>query len=229
MAVTDIARVVEVWQAQFVDLRQRADIGYIQIFENRGAMMGSSNPHPHGQIWATEHVPTQIRREDECQQRYFGEHGRTLLHDYVAQETHEQTRIVCENDSFVTVVPWWATWPFEVMIVPRRAQATIAEMNDREQRDLAEILKRSVTRYDNLFHTLFPYSLGVHQAPPQQIETAHWHWHIHIYPPLLRSATVRKFMVGYELLAEAQRDITPEQAAQRLRDCAEIHYRSVPT
>jgi UDPglucose--hexose-1-phosphate uridylyltransferase len=152
-----------------------------------------------------------------------------LLHDYVAQETHEQTRIVCENDSFVTVVPWWATWPFEVMIVPRRAQATIAEMNDREQRDLAEILKRSVTRYDNLFHTLFPYSLGVHQAPPQQIETAHWHWHIHIYPPLLRSATVRKFMVGYELLAEAQRDITPEQAAQRLRDCAEIHYRSVPT
>lgn len=227
MAVADIARVVAVWQAQFVDLQQRVDIGYIQIFENRGAMMGSSNPHPHGQIWATEHVPSQIQREDGSQQRYFVEHGRTLLSDYLAQETQAQSRIVCENDSFVTLVPWWATWPFEVMIVPRRAQATIAELSTPEQRDLADILKRSVTRYDNLFHTLFPYSLGIHQAPPKQRDSAHWHWHIHIYPPLLRSATVRKFMVGYELLAEAQRDITPEQAAQRLRDCAEIHYRSM--
>ena len=226
MSASDIARVVTVWQSQFRELSQHPDIGYVQIFENRGAMMGSSNPHPHGQIWATEHTPTLVAKEDTTQQSYFQTHHQTLLQDYLAQELVAGERIVCANASFVSLVPFWAVWPFETMIIPRRAMPTIEQMTNEEALDLADILKRTVTRYDNLFQTLFPYSLGIHQAPTKQADTAHWHWHIHIVPPLLRSATVRKFMVGFELLAEPQRDITPEQAARRLRDCSEVHYRS---
>jgi UDPglucose--hexose-1-phosphate uridylyltransferase len=220
-----IARVVATWQAQYRDLSNHPDIGYVQIFENRGAMMGSSNPHPHGQIWATEHIPTLIAKEDSTQRDYHATNGTTLLSAYVAQELAAQARIVCENASFVTLVPYWAIWPFETIVLPRRAMASIDLMTSAEAEDLADILKRTVTRYDNLFQTLFPYSLGIHQAPTKSSATDHWHWHIHIVPPLLRSATVRKFMVGYELLAEPQRDITPEQAAQRLRACSEAHYR----
>lgn len=221
----DIARVVRVWQEQHSDLRNHPDIGYVQIFENRGAMMGSSNPHPHGQIWATQHVPNIVAREDANQLAYFASHGRTLLSDYLAQEITSGERIVCINDSFATLVPFWAVWPFETIIIPRRSHASIDELTISEVTDLADILKRTVTRYDNLFNTLFPYSLGIHQSPVNANMTDHWHWHIHIVPPLLRSATVRKFMVGFELLAEPQRDITPEQAAKRLRDLSEIHYR----
>lgn len=221
----DIARVVRVWQEQFTELGNDPDIGYVQIFENRGAMMGSSNPHPHGQIWATQHVPNIVAREDANQLAYFASHGRTLLADYVAQEIASGERIVCINDSFVSLVPFWAVWPFETIIIPRRPQASINELTIAEVTDLADILKRTVTRYDNLFNTLFPYSLGIHQAPVHATMTDHWHWHIHIVPPLLRSATVRKFMVGFELLAEPQRDITPEQAAKRLRELSEMHYR----
>lgn len=221
----NIARVVRVWQAQYTDLANQPHIGYVQIFENRGAMMGSSNPHPHGQIWATQHVPTIVAREDANQLAYFASHGRTLLADYLAQEITSGERIVCINDSFVTLVPFWAVWPFETIIIPRRPQASINELTFAEVSDLADILKRTVTRYDNLFNTLFPYSLGIHQVPTQAGMTEHWHWHIHIVPPLLRSATVRKFMVGFELLAEPQRDITPEQAAKRLRELSEMHYR----
>ena len=225
MTLPDIERVVQVWQAQFRELAAHPDIGYVQIFENRGAMMGSSNPHPHGQIWATAHVPTVVQREDASQRAYWQSHGQTLLGAYVAQEVQAAERIVYANDHFVALVPYWATWPFEVMIVPRRAQPDITTLTADEQQALADVLKRTVTRYDNLFQTLFPYSLGLHQAPAKQSDSAHWHWHLHIYPPLLRSATVRKFMVGYELMAEAQRDITPEQAAQRLRDVSDVHYR----
>ncbi len=221
----DIARVVRVWQSQYAELSQEPDIGYVQIFENRGAMMGSSNPHPHGQIWATQHTPTLVVREDANQLVYFASHGRTLLTDYLAQEISSGERIVAINDAFVALVPWWAIWPFETMILPRRPQAHIGELSSSEVVDLADILKRTVTRYDNLFSTLFPYSLGIHQAPSKMTKVDHWHWHIHIVPPLLRSATVRKFMVGYELLAEPQRDITPEQAAKRLRELSEKHYR----
>ncbi|MEY3990681.1 MAG: hypothetical protein RI985_1762 [Chloroflexota bacterium] len=226
MAQTDIARVVRVWQSEFYALGTHPDIGYVQIFENRGAMMGSSNPHPHGQIWSTQHVPNLVQREDTHQQAYYSEHHQTLLSDYLAQELVSGERIVCANDSFVTLVPFWAVWPFETMILPRRPQAMITEMTEKEVDDLADILKSTVTRYDNLFRTLFPYSLGIHQAPVKQTTSDHWHWHIHIVPPLLRSASVRKFMVGYELLAEPQRDITPEQAAKRLRELSDVHYRS---
>ncbi len=221
----DIARVVRIWQSQYVELGNHPDIGYVQIFENRGAMMGSSNPHPHGQVWATQHVPTLVAREDAHQLAYFASHGRTMLADYLAQEIASGERIVAINDAFVALVPWWAVWPFETMILPRRPQASLNELTNGEIGDLADMLKRVVTRYDNLFSTLFPYSLGIHQAPPKSSKTDYWHWHIHIVPPLLRSATVRKFMVGYELLAEPQRDITPEQAAKRLRELSEKHYR----
>jgi UDPglucose--hexose-1-phosphate uridylyltransferase len=217
--------VVRVWQEQFTELGNDPDIGYVQIFENRGAMMGSSNPHPHGQIWATQHVPNIVAREDANQLVYFASHGRTLLADYLTQGITSGERIVCINDSFVSLVPFWAVWPFETIIIPRRPHASINELTIAEVTDLADILKRTVTRYDNLFNTLFPYSLGIHQAPVRATMTDHWHWHIHIVPPLLRSATVRKFMVGFELLAEPQRDITPEQAAKRLRELSEMHYR----
>jgi UDPglucose--hexose-1-phosphate uridylyltransferase len=226
MTTPDIAGVVATWQDQFRELAQHPDIGYVQIFENRGAMMGSSNPHPHGQIWATQHTPTLVAKEEATQRAYYGTHQQTMLAAYLAQEIAAHERIVCENSSFVALVPFWAVWPFETIILPRRPMATIDQMSAGEAIDLADILKRTVTRYDNLFQTLFPYSLGIHQAPTKMIDNGHWHWHIHIVPPLLRSATVRKFMVGFELLAEPQRDITPEQAARRLRECSEVHYRT---
>jgi UDPglucose--hexose-1-phosphate uridylyltransferase len=226
MTQADIARVVRVWQSEFYALGTHPDIGYVQIFENRGAMMGSSNPHPHGQIWSTQQVPNLVQREDAQQQAYFATHSQTLLSAYLQQELESGERIVCRNESFVALVPFWAVWPFETMILPIRPQAMITEMTLQEVEDLADMLKRTVTRYDNLFRTLFPYSLGIHQAPVKQLQSDHWHWHIHIVPPLLRSATVRKFMVGYELLAEPQRDITPEQAAKRLRELSEVHYRT---
>ncbi len=226
MSQHEIAGVVAVWQQQFTELATHLDIGYVQIFENRGAMMGSSNPHPHGQIWATQHTPTIVAKEDATQLAYYDTHRQTMLAAYVAQELQAGERIVCENSSFVALVPFWAVWPFETIIVPRRPMATIDQMSTGEATDLADMLKRTVTRYDNLFQTLFPYSLGIHQAPTKILNNGHWHWHIHIVPPLLRSATVRKFMVGFELLAEPQRDITPEQAARRLRECSEVHYRT---
>ena len=229
MTTPDIAGVVATWQDQFRELAQHPDIGYVQIFENRGAMMGSSNPHPHGQIWATQRTPTLVAKEEATQRAYYATHQQTLLAAYLAQEIAAHERIVCENSSFVALVPFWAVWPFETIILPRRPMATIDQMSEGEATDLADILKRTVTRYDNLFQTLFPYSLGIHQAPTKMIDNGHWHWHIHIVPPLLRSATVRKFMVGFELLAEPQRDITPEQAARRLRECSEVHYRTEVT
>lgn len=212
-----LAALVDAWAAQYQQLGADPLIGHVQIFENRGAMMGASNPHPHGQIWATEHVPLTPAREQETQQAHFAAHGRSLLGDYLALELEEGARIVCENPHFVALVPFWAVWPFETLVLSRRHVGALPDLGAEERAGLADILKDLTTRYDRLFQVSFPYSMGFHQRPTDGQTHPEWHLHAHFYPPLLRSATVRKFMVGYELLAEPQRDITPEQAAERLR------------
>ena len=225
METFEIRKVVDTWIGEFEDFRTKKEIHYVQIFENKGETMGCSNPHPHGQIWASSNVPVEIQKESIQQKKYFQIHKKTLLEDYIKIELSENERIVIENDSFLVVVPFWATWPFETMIIPKRPMIFISEMEENEKDDLADIIRRLTTRYDNLFKTSFPYSAGIHQAPINVESVEGWHWHIHFYPPLLRSATVKKFMVGYELLANPQRDITPERAAQQLRELSEIHYK----
>lgn len=227
METHDIRKVVDIWISQFEDFRKNKAINYVQIFENKGETMGCSNPHPHGQIWASSNIPVEIQKETEHQKDYYEIHQKTLLAAYWQLEVAESERIVIENDSFLVVVPFWATWPFETLLIPKRPMAYIFEMNEKEKDDLADITRRLTTRYDNLFSTSFPYSAGIHQAPTQITEPESWHWHIHFYPPLLRSATVKKFMVGYELLANPQRDITPERAAEQLRSLSEIHYKKI--
>lgn len=226
MEIADLRAVVNVWAEQYLELSADPTVTYVQIFENRGAMMGASNPHPHGQIWATSAIPQHVQAELESQRDYFAEHGRTLLADYLAYELAEGTRLVCTNEHFVALVPFWAVWPFETMVISRRAVGAIPDLDDAERDALADILKRLTTRYDNLFEVSFPYSMGFHQRPVDGAAYPEWHLHAHFYPPLLRSATVRKFMVGFEMLGEPQRDITPEQAADRLRALSEVHYRS---
>jgi UDPglucose--hexose-1-phosphate uridylyltransferase len=200
------------------------DIRYVQIFENRGEMMGCSNPHPHCQIWATATLPNEPSKEDLRQSEWSSTHDSCLLCDYVLLEQRERTRIVCDNASFVVVTPFWAVWPFELLLVSRRHLGAIDELSSTERRDLADILRRIATRYDNLFETPFPYTMGFHQQPTDGVTRPWLHFHAHYYPPLLRSATVRKFMVGFEMLGTPQRDITPEAAAVRLRELSEIHY-----
>ncbi|HEU4327395.1 MAG TPA: UDP-glucose--hexose-1-phosphate uridylyltransferase [Roseiflexaceae bacterium] len=220
-----LATLVDGWAEQYNELGALPEIGHVQIFENRGAMMGASNPHPHGQIWATEHVPLTVAREGEAQAEYLARHGRSLLGDYLALELEDGARLVCANEHFVALVPFWAVWPFETLVASRRHVGALPDLAPEERAGLADILKRVATRYDNLFQVSFPYSMGFHQHPTDGAEHPEWHLHAHFYPPLLRSATVRKFMVGFELLAEPQRDITPEQAAERLRAQSEQHYR----
>ncbi len=210
--------VVDTWVAQVNELAALPYINYVQVFENRGAMMGASNPHPHGQIWATEHVPLHVAREQATQARYYAQHGRTLLADYLALELEQGSRLVCANDSFVALVPFWAVWPFETLLISRRPLAALPNLSAAERDDLADLLQRLTSGYDQLFQVSFPYSMGFHQCPCDGGDYPEWHLHAHFYPPLLRSATVRKFMVGFEMLGEPQRDITPEQAAERLRD-----------
>lgn len=224
MELKDIEKVVELWTHEFKYLAANKDIKYIQIFENKGDVMGCSNPHPHGQIWALNDLPVEIEKEDRSQKAYYEKHGRTLLEDYLKIETH---RRVCENEDFVALVPFWAVWPYETMIVSKRPVQTIDEFSTKEKRNLADVLKRLTTRYDNLFRTSFPYSAGMHQAPVNDGPRDGWHWHMHFYPPLLRSATVKKFMVGYEMLAGPQRDVTAEWAAEKLQGLSEIHYKHV--
>jgi len=226
MAPADLTHVVDVWVEQYQELGALPQIGYVQIFENRGAMMGASNPHPHGQIWATEHLPVNVAREQEAQAEYFAANGRTLLADYLALELAEGTRIVVSNEHFVALVPFWAVWPFETLVISRRPVSALPDLLPAERASLAEILKQLTTRYDNLFQVSFPYSMGFHQQPTDGAAHPEWHLHAHFYPPLLRSATVRKFMVGFELLAEPQRDITAESAAERLREQPAVHYRT---
>jgi UDPglucose--hexose-1-phosphate uridylyltransferase len=225
MSDHDLRLVVNVWVDQTTELIDTGWVKYVQIFENRGAMMGASSPHPHGQIWANETITEQPRRELASQLSYHHTHGSCLLCDYVAAERAAGDRIVCENDDFVALVPFWATWPFETLVLSRRHFGSLLDLADRERGSLANILRRLTTRYDNVFEAPFPYSMGFHQRP---FDDSHpeWHFHAHFYPPLLRSATVRKFMVGYELLGNAQRDLTPEAAAERLAGLGESHYRA---
>jgi UDPglucose--hexose-1-phosphate uridylyltransferase len=224
MATGEIAGVVDVWAEQYRSLGSLLQIQHVQIFENRGAMMGCSNPHPHGQIWATQTIPNEPRKEQESLQGYRRDHGSCMLCDYLALELASAERIVCQNESFVAVVPFWAIWPFETLLLSKRHVADIDALDAAERAALADILKRLTTRYDNLFQISFPYSMGFHQRPTDGEEHSEWHFHAHFYPPLLRSATIRKFMVGFELLASPQRDVTPELAAERLREVAEQHY-----
>jgi UDPglucose--hexose-1-phosphate uridylyltransferase len=217
MEPADLRRVVDTWVEQFLDLGRRDIIGYVQIFENRGAMMGASNPHPHCQIWSSHSVPNEVATEQESQLAWRGAHHSCLLCDYTNLELSSRERVLEENESFVTVVPFWAIWPFETMVVSKRHLTSLDGLTDAERDGLADILKRTTARYDRLFHVSFPYSLGFHQRPTDGAPHDEWHFHAHFYPPLLRSATVRKFLVGYEMLATPQRDITPEAAAERLR------------
>jgi len=213
----DIRRVVDAWASETEEIAAIDWIHHIQIFENRGGMMGASNPHPHCQIWATSHIPDEPARESEAQQAYLAEKGSCLLCDYLAAERASGDRVIVENDHFTAIVPWWAVWPFETMILSRRHLGMLPQLTGDERDSLADILKRLTTRYDNLFDVSFPYTMGFHQSPVDGNAHPEWHFHAHFYPPLLRSATVRKFMVGFEMLGMPQRDITPEDAAARLR------------
>ncbi|HEX4154897.1 MAG TPA: UDP-glucose--hexose-1-phosphate uridylyltransferase [Acidobacteriaceae bacterium] len=221
MELAGIRRVVEMWAAQEKELGARADIGYVQIFENRGAMMGASNPHPHGQIWATEHIPNEPASELTAQREYFAQYGTSLLAAYLRAELREVERIVAENESWVALVPFWAVWPFELLLLPREAVARVSEISEAQRAGLAEILQSVTRAYNHVFNAPFPYSMGLHPAPSDGEEHAEWLLHAHFYPPLLRSATVRKFMVGFELLGSPQRDITAEGAAATLRAALE--------
>ncbi len=226
MEVAAIRRVVELWTQQYEELGSRDFINHVQIFENKGQVMGCSNPHPHGQIWAEQAIPNEPAKELAHMTQYRERKSATLLSDYLRLELKTGERIVCGNEHFVALVPFWAIWPFETIVLCRRRVASLSDMNDAEKDALADILKRLTTRYDNLFRTSFPYSAGLHQAPTDGQPHPEWDFHIHFYPPLLRSATIKKFMVGYELLTNPQRDITPEFSAERLRSLAEVHYKS---
>jgi UDPglucose--hexose-1-phosphate uridylyltransferase len=226
MELPDIQTVINVWAEQVVELGQTYH--WVQVFENRGAMMGSSNPHPHGQIWAHHHLPNEPAKEDHHQRQYFEANQSPLLVDYAALEVEQQRRIVVENEHWLAVVPFWAVWPFETLLLPKTHVLHLPDLTPDQRAALADILKRLLIKYDNLFEISFPYSMGWHGAPRQRGDDqtmAHWQLHAHFYPPLLRSATVKKFMVGYEMMGEAQRDLTAEQAAERLRSLSEVHYK----
>jgi UDPglucose--hexose-1-phosphate uridylyltransferase len=221
MSQAELRAVVDTWTVQFAELGALPGIHCVQIFENRGEMMGCSNPHPHGQIWCSQNLPNEIAKEQATQLAYREIKRECLLCNYLALERERGERLVCENESFTALVPFWAVWPFETMLVARRHMTGIDGLDDAGRSDLADILGRMTRRYDNLFDVSFPYSFGIHQRPTDGLEHAEWHLHAHFLPPLLRSATVRKFMVGYELLGTPQRDITPETAAERLRALSE--------
>ncbi len=227
MDLPAIRRVVEMWVEQTADLGRR--YRWVQLFENKGEIMGCSNPHPHGQVWGIDTLPNEPAKEDRQQRIYFEAEGRPMLLDYAELESERRERVVVENEDWLVVVPFWAVWPFETMLLPRRRVIPrLPDTTADERQSLAEILKRLLIRYDNLFNVSFPYSMGWHGAPFTTEPVGHWQLHAHFMPPLLRSATVKKFMVGYELMAEAQRDLTAEQAAARLRDLPETHYKARP-
>jgi len=221
VAVADIERVVDVWVEETIALGGLPDIASVQIFENRGEMMGASNPHPHGQIWATRHLPNELEKETDRQAAYLVQHGRPLLVDYLDRELDLGERVVLANDDFCVLVPFWAIWPFETMILPRRRIGGFDELKAGEKTSLAAALSELTRRYDKLFDAPFPYSMGFHQKPTDGAVHAEWQMHGHFYPPLLRSATIKKFMVGFEMLGSPQRDLTPEAAAGRLREALE--------
>ena len=225
MQVPEIENVVRVWKEQYLELGAISYINHVQIFENKGSVMGCSNPHPHGQIWAQSSLPSQVKRTQDNLLKYFQKTGKSLLKDYLESELQKKERIIAENEHFVLLVPFWATWPYETMIISKRHFSSIAEITEEEIKSYAEMIQIITVKYDNLFKTSFPYSAGIHQAPTDGLDHEEWHFHMHFYPPLLRSATVKKFMVGYELLAEAQRDLTAEQSAEILRNLSIQHYK----
>jgi UDPglucose--hexose-1-phosphate uridylyltransferase len=216
-----IRHVVEMWIAEYQKLAAYPWMGYVQIFENRGAMMGASNPHPHCQIWATESVPGEPLREQESFASHLTKTGKCLLCEYRDLELSDGQRLVCQNDAFLVVVPFWAVWPFETLVLSKRHLGAMHELDDRERDQLADVLRQTTAQYDRVFETPFPYSMGFHQPPLHDPAPERWHFHAHFYPPLLRSATIRKHMVGFELPGSPQRDVNPEDAAARLREVAE--------
>lgn len=227
MEVDDIVRVTHTWTTEYESLGKDPYIGYVSIFENKGAIMGSSMPHPHGQIWATSSIPTLPSRSLSNQLRYFKQHGTTLLETYLKWELERpEERIVCQNDHWVALVPYWAQWPFETMILPKAVVTSICDLSDEQRRGWAELLKELLVRYDNLFLTSMPYSMGLYQKPTDGGTWEGTVMYQMFFPPLLRSSTVRKYMAGFELMSEAQRDITPESAALRLRQCSTVHYKA---
>ncbi len=225
MEIEAIEKIIKTWQQEYSDLGKKEFVNYVQIFENKGSIMGCSNPHPHGQIWAQESLPTEVEKTQENLKAYYEKNGRTLLHDYLNEELKSKERIVIENEHFVALVPFWAIWPFETMIISKRVFGKITDFSQSETVSFTKIIKELTVKYDNLFETSFPYSSGIHQAPTDGKLHSEWHFHMHFYPPLLRSASVKKFMVGYEMLGEAQRDITPEKSAEIIRNSANVHYK----
>ena len=235
MSIEGIRAVVDTWAVQTTDLLQR--YRWVQLFENKGEMMGCSNHHPHGQVWGVSTLPNEAAKEEHQQRAYANAHGSPLLGDYAELEAARRERVVIENDHWLALVPFWAIWPFETLLLPRRHVLRFPDLNDAEREELARILKRLLIRYDNLFQVSFPYAMGWHGAPNSPAthtgiaqgggeSYAHWQLHAHFYPPLLRSATIKKYMVGYEMLGEVMRDLTAEHAAERLRALSEVHYKA---
>ncbi|KAM9262748.1 galactose-1-phosphate uridylyltransferase [Morus bassanus] len=226
MSLAEIRAVIDAWAELVAELG--ASYTWVQIFENKGAMMGCSNPHPHCQVWASSFLPNEACLEDRTQRQHLSQHGVPMLLEYAEQEAQRKERLVVENEDWLVVVPYWATWPYQTLLLPRRHVCRLQDLCEGERDSLASIMQRLLIKYDNLFEVSFPYSMGWHGAPTGpylEEDCGHWQLHAHYYPPLLRSATVRKFMVGYEMLAQVQRDLTPEQAAERLRSLPEVHYK----
>ena len=224
MSINEILLVIKLWQDEYKNLGSLKSINHVQIFENKGEIMGCSNAHPHGQIWAQKRIPKEVEKKQFHQKEYYKKNNTSLLLDYLNQELELRERIICENSSFLALIPYWAVWPFETMIIPKKQHKSILSFSENELVDYAKILKKLTTKYDNLFNSSFPYSSGIHQAPTNNKKNEEWHMHMSFYPPLLRSANVKKFMVGYEMFAEPQRDITAETAAEKLRNCSEKHF-----
>lgn len=224
LTIEEITEVVKTWQEQCEEIGETYN--WVQVFENKGAVMGCSNPHPHGQIWAQQQLPTLVTKKQNAQSAYLAEHGSNLLQDYAVREFESQERVVVSNDDWIVVVPYWAAWPFETLLLPRFAVQRMTDLTAKQQVSLADILQQITIRYDNLFNTSFPYSMGWHGAPYDGEAHPEWTLHASFFPPLLRSATVRKFMVGYEMMAESQRDLTAEQAATRLKSVSSVHYKT---
>ena len=225
LELNNLIGIINAWRTIYTDLEEKYK--WVQIFENKGEINGCSNPHPHGQVWASSHLPDEVERENKNQQAYYEKNNRPLLLDYLEDEIEKNERIVCLNDDWVVLVPYWAAWPFETLLLPRTPISHMNDLKKSEIKSLAKIIKSLTTRYDNLFNTSFPYSMGWHCRPAGE-RSKHWIMHGHFYPPLLRSATVQKFMVGYELLGETQRDISAEQASNTLRQASDVHYKKNP-
>ncbi|MBD3617362.1 MAG: UDP-glucose--hexose-1-phosphate uridylyltransferase [Gracilimonas sp.] len=225
MEISQVEDVVDLWVKEYRELGAKPFINYVQIFENKGEVMGCSNPHPHGQIWAQETIPEEPAKELKQFKNYYEKHTHTLLSNYLKLELERKERLVVENDHFAVVVPFWAFWPFETLVISKRPFARFTDMSEEEKKGLADIVQKITIKYDNVFKVSFPYSAGFHPAPTDGEEHPEWHFHMHFYPPLLRSATIKKFRVGYEMLANSQRDVTAEYSAGLLRELSEVHYK----